>query len=67
MKSIPLELPEDEAQALAQLVKRIGYDTIGRLSRRAPSYPDGRYEQDVMWSAIQMLQRQLAEAGFNPR
>ena len=67
MKSIPLELPEDEATALAQLVKRIGYDHLGRLSRRSPPYPDGRCEQDVMWSAVQIVQRQLADAGFDPR
>lgn len=67
MRNIPLELPEDEATALAQLVKRIGYDHLGRLSRRSPPYPDGRCEQDVMWAAVQLLQRQLAIAGFDPR
>jgi hypothetical protein len=27
----------------------------------------GRTEADVMWSALCILQRELAEAGFNPR
>jgi hypothetical protein len=27
----------------------------------------GRAEGDVMWSAVCMLQRQLADAGFAPR
>lgn len=66
-RTIPLALFDDEATALAQLVKRIGYDHLGKLSRRSPPYPDGRCEQDVMWAAVQSLQRQLAAAGFDPR
>jgi hypothetical protein len=64
--TIPLELPFDEAAALAQLVKRIGYDDCVRLSSQFDRY-SGRTEADVMWSAVCMLQRELAEAGFAPR
>lgn len=66
--TIPLELPPDEAAALAQFIKRIGYSTCVKLANRHKTYPnDGRSEADVMWSAIRMLQQELAEAGFAPR
>jgi len=64
--SIPLELPRDEAAALAQFVKRVDYETCVRFASPTTTY-DGRSEGDVMWSAICMLQRQIAEAGFAPR
>jgi hypothetical protein len=63
MKRIILELPVDEARALAQLVKRLGYDDAARLSSRY----DGGEERDAMLSGINRLQRALAEAGFAPR
>jgi hypothetical protein len=64
--TIPLELPFDEAAALAQFIKRISYSTCAKLANRHKTY-DGRSEADVMWSAVCMLQRELAEAGFAPR
>ena len=64
--TIPLRLPSDEATALSQLIKRIDYDTVGRLTSRFDHY-HGRTEQDTAWSAVHMLQSALAEAGFNPR
>jgi len=64
--TIPLELLPDEAAALAQLVKRIGYNDCAKLADRHVTY-NGRCEGDVMWSAVCMLQRELAEAGFAPR
>ena len=64
--TIPLRLPSDEATALAQLTKRIGYDDCVRLSSRFDRY-DGRAECDVMWSALNLLRTALAEAGFAPR
>jgi hypothetical protein len=64
--TIPLILPFDEAAALAQFVKRIDYDTCARFAAVCWLY-NGRSEGDVMWSAICLLQRQLAEAGFAPR
>jgi hypothetical protein len=63
MKKVTLELPADEARALAQLVKRLGYDDAERLSSRY----DGGEERDAMLSGIDKLQRALAEAGFAPR
>jgi hypothetical protein len=65
--TIRLEFPSpDEAAALAQFVKRLGYDDCVRKASLFVFY-SGRTEGDVMWSAICLLQRQLAEAGFAPR
>jgi hypothetical protein len=63
---IPLELPHDEAAALAQFVKRVDYDTCVRFASKFVFY-GGRPEGDVTWSAIRTVQGQLAEAGFAPR
>jgi hypothetical protein len=64
--TIPITLPFDETQALAQFVKRIDYETCCRFASVCWTY-GARSEGDVMWSAICLLQRQLAEAGFAPR
>jgi hypothetical protein len=64
--TIPLTLPFEEAQALSQLVKRIDYATIGSFTSTFTFY-SGRTEQDVAWSAVCLVQRQLADAGLNPR
>ena len=61
-----LRMPEDELIVLAQFVKRIDYDACVRFTSRFDRY-HGRDECDVAWSAINMLQRQLADNGFNPR
>jgi len=63
MKRIHLELPADEAIALAQLTKRIGYDDCERLSDRR----DGGAECHAMLASIDKLRRALCEAGFAPR
>jgi hypothetical protein len=63
MKKIVLELPDDQAMALAQFAKRLGYDDAERLSSRY----DGGEERDAMLAGIDKLQRALAEAGFAPR
>jgi hypothetical protein len=63
---IPLELPHDEAAALAQYVKRIGYEDCAKFASKFVFY-SGRTEADTVWSAIRMVQGQLAEAGFAPR
>ncbi len=62
-KLITLDLPPDEAHALAQLVKRLGRSDCERLSNRY----DGGHERDAMIAGIDKLQRALAEAGFAPR
>lgn len=61
--SIPLALPPDEAAAFSQLCKRIDYDTVGRFASVFVFY-SGRTEHDTMWCAINMLRRELAEAGY---
>jgi hypothetical protein len=63
MTKVTVELPADEATALAQLVKRLGYDDAERLSSRY----DGGTERDAMLSSIDKLRRALAEAGYAPR
>ena len=60
---IVIELPNDQAMALAQMVKRLGYDDAERLSSRY----DGGLERDAMINGIDKLQRALSEAGFAPR
>jgi hypothetical protein len=63
MKLVALELPDDEARALAQICKRTGHGDCERLASRF----DCGEEADAMWAAVQKLQRALAEAGFAPR
>jgi hypothetical protein len=61
MTKVTVDLPNDQAMALAQLVKRLGYDDAERLSSRYGQ------ERDAMLAGIDKLQRALAEAGFAPR
>jgi hypothetical protein len=63
MTKVVVELPPDEAMALAQMVKRLGYDDAECVSSRY----DGGAERDLMLGGIDKLQRALAEAGFAPR
>ena len=63
MKKVVLELPPEQGHALAQMVKRLGYDDAERLSSRY----DGGEERDAMLAGIDKLQRALAKAGFAPR
>jgi hypothetical protein len=65
--TIPLDLPRDEANAFAELLKRTSYDDCLRRSNRRKQYSDGREEADVMWSALRRVESQFAEAGFSPR
>jgi hypothetical protein len=58
--------PADELMALAQMLKRMSFDDCERLANKRSFY-GLRLERDVMWGAVQALQRQLAEAGFSPR
>jgi hypothetical protein len=62
--TIPLDLPRDEADAFARLLKRTTYQDCSRRSNRVRKYPDGRAELDVMWSAVKLIESQFAEAGF---
>jgi hypothetical protein len=63
MKRIVLDLPPEQGHALAQFVKRTGFDDCQRLASRY----DGGEEAEEMWEAIRKLQIALAEAGFAPR
>jgi hypothetical protein len=58
--TITLTVPEDEAQALAQLAKHIGWYEILDCST-------GEAEAHLMCYALVKLSTALAEAGFNPR
>jgi len=62
-KLITLDLPPNEAHALAQLVKRLDRSDCERLSNRR----DGGQECDAIIAGIDKLQHALAEAGFAPR
>jgi hypothetical protein len=64
--AIPLNLPRNEASALAQFVKRVDYETCARFASRSATY-GGCSEADTIWRAVNSFQRQLAEAGFAPR
>jgi hypothetical protein len=63
MTKVVVELPPNEAMAVAQMVKRLGYDDAERLSSRY----DGGAERDLMLNGIDKLRRALAESGFAPR
>jgi hypothetical protein len=63
---IPLHLPRDEAQALAQFVKRVDFNTVAAFSAPCVTY-DAMPESDVIWSAIRSVRTALAIAGFAPR
>jgi len=67
MAIIHLDLPADEADAFARLLKRMTLDDCIRHSNKIRRYPDGRTEHDTMWSAVLLMQQQFAEAGFAPR
>ena len=63
MTRILLDLPPEQASALAQFVKRLGFDDCKRLGSRY----DGGAEAEEMWQAVQKLQSALKESGFAPR
>lgn len=57
---IRMELPPDQADALAELVKRIGWSEL-----RALAVDD--VEAHAMRDAVETLRRALADGGFAPR
>jgi hypothetical protein len=63
MKTITLDLDDNQAEALAQFTKRITYDAVEAVADRH----DGGAELDDMRAGLDKLQRALAEAGFAPR
>jgi len=65
--TVPLDLPTDEATAFAELLLRTSYEDCLRRANRLKRYGDGREEADVMWSALRLVEGQLANAGVRPK
>jgi hypothetical protein len=63
---IALTLPRAEATALAQFLKRIGFEDVAKFTSATVTY-NGLAEGEVIWSGVLMLQRALADAGYAPR
>jgi hypothetical protein len=63
MTKIILNLPDEQAMALAQMVKRFTWDDAERFGNRH----DGGQERDAILEGTAALQRALTEAGFAPR
>jgi hypothetical protein len=62
MTKIVLDLPDDQAIALAQMVKRFTYEDAVRFANPH----DGGAERDAILDGTLTLQRALAEARFAP-
>jgi hypothetical protein len=62
MHCVNLYLPDAEAAALTNFVRRLGPGDCARLAGPATSY-DGKPEADVMWSGLLTLQGALSSAG----
>jgi hypothetical protein len=60
MTKIVLELPDDQAMALAQMCKRFCYEDAVRFAI-------GGRERDAILDGTLTLQRALKDAGFAPR
>jgi hypothetical protein len=60
---ITLDIPDDQAEALAQLCKRFCFEDAVRFA----TPHDGGRERDAILDGTSTLQRALAEAGFAPR
>lgn len=58
--TLHLELPEDQAMALAQFLKRLGYEAYRQCAI------DEREAYDML-AAGDQLRRALAEQGYAPR
>jgi hypothetical protein len=51
--TLTIILPFNETAALAQFVKRVDYDTVGRFTALMVTY-GGRSEHDVAWTALSL-------------
>lgn len=60
------DLPPNEAMALAEFLKRIGYEDCAKFASPFTTY-DGVSEADTIWSAVLICQRALARLGYAPR
>jgi hypothetical protein len=63
MVKIALDIPDEEAMALAQMCKRFCYEDAVRFA----TPHDGGRERDAILEGTTTLSRALAEAGFAPR
>jgi len=63
MKKVVLDLPDDQAMALAQMCKRFCWEDAVRFANPH----DGGRERDAILEGTIVLQRALREAGFAPR
>jgi hypothetical protein len=63
MTKIILDLPDNQAMALAQMVKRFTYEDAVRFANPH----DGGRERDANLDGTMTLQGALADAGFAPR
>ena len=63
MTMITLDIPDDQAMALAQVCKRFCFEDAVRFA----TPHDGDRERDAILDGTSTLQRALAEAGFAPR
>ena len=63
MTRIVIDIPDDQAEALAQVCKRFLFEDAVRFANRH----DGGRERDLILDGTSTLQRALAEAGFAPR
>lgn len=66
INKVTLDLPDDQALALAQLCKRFSRSHAELLSSAFTHYRAG-LEVDVMIAAVIALQIALAQHGFEPR
>lgn len=64
---LTIDLTDHQSLALAQMVKRFGWDHAVMLSNRYDKYPDGRAEADHILEAVCVVQRALREQGMAPR
>lgn len=60
--TVTVTITDEEAEALAQMCKRFGWDHAERLSN---AYDGGR-ERDQMLRSVIGLRRALAVAGYEP-
>jgi len=58
--NLNIELPEDEAEALSQFVKRVGVEDLKKLAQN-------EREAYLMLNALLKIQKELEYKGFAPR
>jgi hypothetical protein len=59
MMMVQFELPPEEAKALLALLNKIHFDDIAKALRRESDI-NGRRVEEVAWSAIMAVRRQIS-------